>query len=96
MNDNLDGAIDLYGKLKAMADDGSCLRNPDDVYNLGLCYWVKHDFPKAHACFQEYLTTKGYKDADLYKNFDKDYNLLEKYGIKYYEVYLMIDSIETK
>lgn len=96
LNDNLDGAFDLYGKLKAMADDGSCLRNPDDVYNLGLCYWVKHDFPKAHACFQEYLTTKGGKDADLYENFDKDYNLLEKYGIKYYEVYLMIDSIETK
>ncbi len=96
LNGNLDGAIGLYDKLKSMADESCRQKNPDDVYNLGLCYWVKHEFSKACACFQEYLADNGDKVANLFENLDKDYELLKKYGIKFYEVYLMRDSIEAK
>ena len=96
LNDNLDGAIEFYAKLKMMTEEEGCQRTPEDVYNLGLCYWVKRDFSQACGCFKEYLATKGDKDEDLFEKIDEDSKLLEKYGIKYYELYLMRDSVETE
>lgn len=96
LNNNLDGAIEFYDKLKMMAEEAGAQRSPEDVYNLGLCYWVKRDFSQACACFKEYLATKGEKDENLYKKIDEDSKLLAKYGIKYYELYLMRDCIEAE
>lgn len=96
LNGNLDGAIEFYVKLKMMAEEEGSQRVPDDVYNLGVCYWVKRDFSQACACFKEYLATKSDKDEGLFEKIDEDSKLLEKYGIKYYEIYLMRDSVEAE
>ncbi len=90
LRENFDSAIALYQKLQTLPGGASV----EDVYNTGLCYWLKGNMAKSCEFFKEYNDKKGKKDPSLFEKIDSDYHLLEKHGINYGDLYLMRDSIE--
>ena len=90
LRENFDSAIALYQKLQTLSGGASL----EDVYNTGLCYWLKGDMAKTCEYFKEYNDKKGKQEPSLFEKIDSDYQLLEKHGINYGDLFLMRDSIE--
>lgn len=94
LRDKYDDAINTYDKIQGMVkeDDGNYLA--DDDYNKGLCYWLKKDFKAASSCLKHYMKSAGCTPTDLFDKLNKDFDLLQKHGIKYTELFLMRDCAD--
>lgn len=93
MRNEYDKAIDTYLKLSDLTSQSN--QNIEDIYNIGLCYWLKRDVEKARECFVKYDNLKTSEDKGLLDRFDEDSEFLQHRGIEEYEYYLMQDVVRN-
>ena len=94
LREEFSAAIDLYKKLDDMTKADGKSAFPEDVYNMGLCYWMSGNMDEACVCFRKYSETKREGDFLLSQKMTVDYHILQKSGIEFYEIFLMRDSVE--
>lgn len=94
---NVDAAFALYQKLQTMAEPDSDNYDVEDIYNIGICHWAKHEVKEAFHCMEEYLKNDSSATlSDLKSKLIDDMDLLAIYGIDDWDISLMVDNINAE
>lgn len=95
MRKEYDKAIDTYLKLRDLTTQSNQKQNVEDIYNIGICYWLKRNVEKARECFVKYARLKTDDDKELSDRFDEDEEFLQQRGVEKMDSYLMQDVVRN-
>lgn len=96
LEEKLDKALDIYSKLGDLTKKLKQGQNPDDVYNVGVCYWLAHDNRTAVKWFVRYSQIKTEEDDSLADKLKEDQDTFTKiYHVNFQDVFLMTDLVRN-
>lgn len=88
-----DKAIETYDKLSNLNKKLNLEQVAEDVYNVGICYWLKHDNHLAFEWFLKYSKIKSEEDDDLVVKFSDDSEFIQKFNFRFEDALLMSDIV---